>query len=530
MSGGIQGPFSNVLLSAIVAFIPLLWLLISLGWFKMKAYIAALISLALAILLSITTWGMPVKFASQSVLEGVATGLWPIVWVIIAAIYTYNVTVETGCMNIINETLAKISPDRRIQALILAFSFGGFLEAAAGFGTAVAIPASLLAGIGFDPLFAAVICLIANTVPVAFGGIGIPIITLSQVTGIEESLLTTYTAYQLIPFIIILPIVLVIIMTKSFKYLKEVLGACIVSGISFALFQTAVAVFVGPEVAAIVGSLASLLSIIIYVKIKPVKKIWLFPDEKASGEIASTNAVNEHDKRISGKKQLIAWTPYIVLFVLIMAVNLIPDLKFLGDVATKVQIYFGPNGKPSSFQWITTPGTIMFISAIIGGFVQGSSIKGLLKIFGKTIKQLLPTIVVVSSIVAMAKVMGYSGMISVIAVALADTTGKVYPFISPLIGALGTFITGSDTSSNILFGALQKQTALQIHANAAWIAAANTVGASAGKMISPQSIAVAASATGLVGKEGRILNSTLIYCIGYAILLGIVVFTFGYIV
>lgn len=523
----VQDPLSNVFLSAVVAFIPLLWLLVSLGWLKIKAYIAALISLALAFILGATVWSMPLGFAFQSVLEGVATGLWPIVWVIIAAIYTYNVTAETGSMNIINETLAKISPDRRIQALILAFSFGGFLEAAAGFGTAVAIPASLLAGIGFDPLFAAVICLIANTVPVAFGGIGIPVITLAQVAGISQKTLTAYTAYQLVPFIIILPFVLIIVMTKSLKYLKDVIGACFVSGISFSVFQTLVAVFIGPEVAAIVGSLASLLAIVIYVKIKPIKNIWIFPGERINDEVASTRLMAENEVKISGKKQLIAWTPYIVLLILIMSVNLLPQLKFLGNISSKVQLYFGPKGKPLVFQWVNTPGSIMFISAIVGGLVQRSSIKSLAVVFMKTIKQLVPTIVVVSSIVAMAKVMGYSGMVSVIAVALANAAGKVYPFISPFIGALGTFITGSDTSSNILFGALQKQTALQIHANAAWITAANTVGATAGKMISPQSIAVAASATGLAGKEGKILKSTLPYCIGYAILLGVLIYTLG---
>ncbi|MCG1013142.1 L-lactate permease [Tepidanaerobacter sp. GT38] len=528
----IQGPFPNhLLLSALIAFVPLLWLLIGLGILKIKAYTASLISLTLAIMLSITAWGMPAYFVFQSVAEGVITGLWPIVWVIIAAIYTYNVTVETGSMNVIKTTLAQISPDRRIQALILAFSFGGFLEAAAGFGTAVAIPASILAGIGFEPIFAAVICLIANTVPVAFGGIGIPIITLSQVTGISESLVTKYAAYQLVPFIIILPIVLVVIMTKSFEYLKDVLGICLVSGISFALLQTLVAVNLGPEVAAIAGSLASLLSIVVYVKVRPVKQFWFFPHEKGYSEIASTpETENKEDNEINRRKQFIAWTPYIVLFILIMAVNLIPSLGFLGKISTKVQIYTGPGGKPFSLQWVTTPGTIMFISAVVGGLIQGDGAKELIVTFLKTIKQLVPTIIVVTSIVAMAKVMGYSGMISVIAVALAHLTGKAYPFISPLIGALGTFITGSDTSSNILFGPLQRQTALEINVNPAWIAAANAVGATAGKMISPQSIAVAASATGLVGKEGLILNSTLMYCALYAILIGIVVFAFGYII
>lgn len=523
----VQNSFSNVFLSAVVAFIPLLWLLGSLGWLKIKAYRAALISAVLAFLLAVTVWSMPLEFAFQAALEGAATGLWPIMWVIIAAIYTYNVTAETGSMNIISKTLAKISPDRRIQALILAFSFGGFLEAAAGFGTAVAIPASLLAGIGFDPLFAAVICLIANTVPVAFGAIGIPIITLAQVTGISQKILTAYTAYQLVPFIIILPFVLVIVLTKSLKYLKEVIGVCFISGISFAVFQTLVAVFIGPEIAAIVGSLASLLAIVVYVKIKPIKNIWIFPGEKVNNEVASTKLTDENEVKISGKKQLIAWTPYIVLLILIMSVNFVPQFKFLGNISSKVQLYFGPGGKPLVFQWINTPGSIMFISAIIGGLVQGSSIKSLAVVFIKTIKQLLPTIVFVSSIVAMAKIMGYSGMVSVIAITLANAAGKVYPFISPLIGALGAFITGSDTSSNILFGALQKQTALQIHANAAWIAAANAVGASAGKMISPQSIAVAATATGLAGKEGKILKSTLPYCLGYVILLGVLIFTVG---
>jgi len=477
----------------------------------------------LAFVISSTVWEMPLNFAFQAILEGILTGLWPIAWVIIAAIYTYNVTVETGNMRVINDTLAKISPDRRVQALLIAFSFGGFLEAAAGFGTAVAIPASLLAGIGFDPLFASVICLIANTVPVAFGGIGIPVITLAQVTGLSEEILSAYTAYQLVPFIVVLPFVLVVVMTKSLKGLKDVFDICLVSGISFAAFQTLGAVYIGPEMAAIIGSLSSLLAVAIYARLKPIKDIWVFPGEKAKYEIASTKSMVQKEENMSAKKQFVAWTPYIVLLVLIMSVNLLPQFKFLGDIFTKVQVYFGPEAKPLVFQWINTPGTIMFISAIVGGLVQKSSIKNLAVVLMKTVKQLAPTIAVVSSIVAMAKIMDYSGMVSVLAIALANAAGKVYPFISPLIGALGTFITGSDTSSNILFGALQKQTALQINANPAWIASANTVGATAGKMISPQSIAVAASATGLLGKEGEILKSTIPYCLIYALLLGVLV-------
>ncbi len=516
---------SNMFLSTILALIPIFCVLICLGFLKMKAYKATLLSLALAFILGVTVWKMPIAYGVQAVIEGILTAFWPIIWVIIASIFTYNITVKTGGMNIINKTLSNISPDRRIQILILAFAFGGFLEAAAGFGTAVAIPASLLAGIGFDPIFAAVICLIANTVPVAFGGIGIPVITLAQVTNLPLNELSAFVSYQLIIFIIILPFVLILVLTKSFKALKDVLGVCLVSGVSFTVLQTLVAVYLGPELAAIAGSLGSLLCIIVYVKMRPIKNAWLFPQERDSQkETASTKSNAES---ISVKQQLVAWSPYIALFVLIMSVNLIPQLNLLQSIASKVQFYFGPDGKPVSFQWITTPGTLMLLSAIIGGLVQGKKgkkLRDLIQTFGATIKQLVPTIIVVSSIVAMAKLMGYSGMTSIIAVSLASIAGKAYPFISPLIGALGTFVTGSDTSANILFGSLQKQTALEIGANPIWIAAANTVGASAGKMISPQSIAIAASATGLVGKEGKILNSTVPYCLGYTILLGIEIF------
>ncbi|MBS4534781.1 L-lactate permease [Clostridium sp. D2Q-14] len=516
---------SNMFFSTILALVPILCVLVCLGFLKMKAYRATLLALFLSFILSITVWKMPITYASQAVVEGILTAFWPIIWVIIASIFTYNITVKTGGMNIINQTLSNISPDRRIQVLILAFSFGGFLEAAAGFGTAVVIPASLLAGIGFNPIFAAVICLIANTVPVAFGGIGIPVITLAQVTNLPLNELSAFVACQLIIFIVALPFVLVLVLIKSFKSLKEVFGVCLVSGISFALLQTLVAVFLGPELSAIVGSLSSLLCTIAYVKIRPVKNVWLFSEERDSQSEMATS--KDSIVSISPKQQLVAWTPYIVLFVFIMSVNLIPQLKSLHNIASKVQLYFGPDGNSVSFQWITTPGTLMFLSAVIGGLIQGKKgkkVRDLIETFGVTIKQLVPTIVVVSSIVAMAKLMGYSGMTSIIAVSLASIAGKAYPFISPLIGALGTFVTGSDTSANILFGALQKQTAIEISANPTWLAAANTVGASAGKMISPQSIAIAASATGLVGDEGKILNSTVPYCLGYTILLGIEIF------
>lgn len=516
-------PMAGLFASSLFAFLPLAVLLIGLGWFKLPSYKVCFASLVISVIISIILWKTPGIYVLQAVGEGFAMGAWPILWVIIAAIYTYNITVSTGAMNTIKSTLASISPDRRIQALILAFSFGGFLEAAAGFGTAVAIPASLLAGIGFDPFFAAIICLVANTIPVAFGGIGIPVITLAQVTGLPLSSLTASIAYQLVIFIVVLPFILVLLLTKSLKGLKGVFGASLVCGSLFALFQTLFAVYIGPEVAALVGALISLAGTIIYVKKFPIKDVWLFKGEDKSKQ-ASASLTDD------GKMSLLtAWMPYIVLFFIIMGLNLIPSLKFLGKspFAFSFQFFYGPGGKPVSFQWITTPGTIMIVSAILGGIVQGAKFKQLFSVFVSTVRQLLPTIGTVLFIVAMAKIMSYSGMISTIAIALASVTGKAYPFISPMIGALGTFVTGSDTSANILFGSLQKQVALKIGSDPVWLAAANATGATAGKMISPQSIAVAASATGMVGKEGKILNKTLPFCIIYSLLLGLEILLFS---
>jgi lactate permease len=511
----IAHPF-GIGLSALVAFLPLLWLLVSLGVWKMAAHKSCFIALILSLFLAIIGWQMPVELAARGALDGAVLALWPIVWVIFAAIFTYNITLQTGAMSKIQGLMASFSNDRRVQALLIAWGFGAFLEAAAGFGTAVAIPASILIGLGFNPFLASILCLIANTVPVAFGSVGIPVITLAKVANLDVMNLTLAVVLQLTPFIIIIPLFLIRLMTKSFAAMKGIIGMSLAAGFAFAIPQFVIAIYMGPELTAIVGSVASMLTIVLYNKISPPKEAWRFPEDAND---KSTQAVF----KTSLQEQFVAWSPYVFLFVFILGTNaaVFPALsKILAQVKSTVFIYNGPGGNPLDIAWILTPGTLILLGALLGGLLQKASGSDILAVLKRTCIQLQKTTITVVSIVALARIMGYAGMVGDIAVALAQLTGGLYPFIAPVIGALGTFVTGSDTNSNVLFGGLQKQTALQIGADPTWIAASNSAGATAGKMISPQSIAIAATATGQTGKEGDLLQAMIAPCLVYTILLG----------
>ncbi|TDT51952.1 L-lactate permease [Fonticella tunisiensis] len=501
----------NDTLLAIIALVPVVYLIVSLGVFKVPAHKACTITLGITVILAVGVWKMGVIPALLAAVEGILLGLWPIMIVIIAALFTYNLALHTKSMDTIKNMLSNITTDRRIQVLILAWGFGGFLEAVAGYGTAVAIPASILAALGFEPVFAAVICLIANTVPTAFGAVGIPVTTLAKVANLDVNTLSFYTGLQLTIFIILIPLVLVIMTTRSIKGLKGVTAITLMSGISFAVPQLFAAKFLGPELPALIGSILSL-----GVTIFMVKKFH-------RNEMAAAMVL---DNKITLKEGTLAWLPYILIFVLIIITSpLFPAIsEQVGHVKTSIMVYNGQGAKPTEFKWISTPGTLIIIAATIGGLIQGAKFSEIVKVFILTVKQLSKSIVTVLSIVALAKVMGYSGMISSIAVILVKITGRAFPLISPVIGALGTFITGSDTSANVLFGPLQTSVANSINVSPYWLAAANTAGATAGKMISPQSIAIATSATGLIGQEGRIFNKTVRFCMAYVIVLGILIY------
>jgi lactate permease len=494
-----------------IALIPVLWLIVSLGVLKIPGQKACPIALVITMLLSILVWKMPVIDSMTAALEGAAMAIWPIFLVIVAAVFTYNLVTHTGGMEIIKKMMTNVSTDQRILVLILAWGFGGFLEAIAGFGTAVAIPASILAALGFNPVFAAIICLIANTTPTAFGAIGLPVSTLAQVTGLNVNTLSFTVAIQLFVMIIVVPFILVIMTGKGFKGLKGVFFITLMAGVSFALPQIFIAKYLGAELPAIVGSVVCMAVIIIMAK--------LFYKESAA----------KNTDKIGLKTAVMAWLPFILVFVIIiLCSSLFPTINgLLAEVKTTVQIYTGPHGKPFTFLWLATPGTLIIFATYIAGLIQGVKFSEISKILGRTIKQMIKSAITIASIVALAKVMGYSGMIGVIAEILVVITGGFYPLIAPLIGALGTFVTGSDTSANVLFGGLQVEAANAVGVSPYWLAAANTAGATAGKMISPQSIAVATAATGIVGSEGKILSVTIKICALYVVVIGLVVYFGG---
>ena len=498
-----------------LATLPILWLLLSLGALQLAAWKSAVIGLILAAGLALSGFSMPAVSLMQASLEGVLLALFPILWVVISALFMYRVSVVSGGMNVIRHMLTGLSPDRRLQTLILAFAFGGFLEAVAGFGTAVAIPASIMIAMGFEPLLAATVCLMANTIPVAFGVLGVPVVTLAQITGLPENPLSLYASVQLIPLVLILPVILVAMVTRNLKAAREVAAPAIFSGAVFGILQSLTAWFIGPEMPAVIGSLGALLALVVTAKHFAPKTAWRFPHE---------NVEIPEIRREPLVVLLKAWSPFLLILLFILATRAFSFLDFLNHAPFVIskQIYFGPGGKALSFPLATSGGTILFISAILGGLILRMSFHALVGAFTDTMKMAGKTIVTIISIVAMSKIMAYSGMVAVIA-AMFSATGLFFPFLAPSIGALGTFLTGSDTTSNVLFGSLQKTTAQNLDLNVDWIVAANASGATAGKMISPQSIAIATSSTGLNGKEGELLRRTLPWCLAYVVFLGIII-------
>ena len=494
-----------------IAMIPVLWLIVSLGVLKMPAHKTCSFTVILTLAIAIICWRMKFIDGITATVEGMAIALWPILLVIVAALFTYNLAVETKTMDVIKKMLSSITTDKRIQVLILAWGFGGFLEAVAGYGTAVAIPASILASLGFNPLFAAVICLLANTVPTAFGALGIPVTTLATVTGLEVVHLSYVTSIQLAGFIVLIPFLLVILTEKSIKALKGVIAITLVSGITFAVPQVFIAKYLGADLPALVASICSMACTILMAKAMNKEK------------------VETKEDKIGLKEGVLAWLPYILLCGLILIASpLVPSINsLLAKASSNIHIYTGDATSTTAFSWINTPGMMILIATFIAGLIQKLKFTYMLDVLKRTIIQLKTSFITIMSIVAISKIMSHSGMTSSISFGLCAITGSFYPLIAPLLGAIGTFVTGSDTSANILFGALQTEAAKSLSIDPYWIAAANTAGATAGKMISPQSIAIATSATGLIGSEGKILSTTVKYCLGYVIILGLIVYFGG---
>lgn len=502
-------PLHSLPFSSLVAVIPIVFIFWALIIKKMKGYQASIAATIIAMLVAVFVYRMPVTLAILSSANGAMYGLFPICWIIIPAMFLFNLTLRSGQFLIIKNFMASITPDRRIQALLIAFSFGSFLEGTAGFGAPVAITAAMLVGLGFDPLYAAGICLIANTAPVAFGSIGIPITVASQVSSIPEMAISQMVGRTLPVLSLLLPFYLVILMC-GLKKTKEVLPAIVVSGLSFALLQWVISNFVGPALPDVGAGVGSILCLSVFLKFWKPKKIWRFPNEP--------DPTIDINVAYTTGEIVRAFSPFIMLTIIIIAWGLQPVKQILNE-AGLVQFeipglhnaILDQNNKliPHIFKlnYLSASGTAILIAGIVSIPMVGLRFKESVSIFVSTLKQLKFPIITIASVLAFAYILNDSGITITIAETLA-ATGVLFPFFAPLLGWLGVFITGSDTSSNALFGKLQAATATSIGVDPVVTVAANISGGVVGKMISPQSIAVAAAAGNLIGRESELFRFT----------------------
>ncbi|HMT79247.1 MAG: lactate permease LctP family transporter [Betaproteobacteria bacterium] len=521
-------PLGNIALSALVAAIPIFFLFWALAIKRMKGQFAAMGGTGLAILIAVLVYKMPVDLAALSTLYGGAFGLFPVCWIVITALFIYNMSVKTGQFEVIKNSLASISDDRRLQALLIAFSFGAFIEGAAGFGTPVAITAAMLAGLGFNPLYAACICLLANTAPVAWGAIGIPIVVGGQVAGIPDFALSQMVGRTLPLISVFIPLYLVIVMA-GWKKGWEVWPACFVSGGSFAVAQffAANSPLTAPLLPDIVASLASIICTVGFLQFWHPKESWHFADEPKS--------LGKQELKFTGGQIFRAWAPFIILSLFVCAWGIKPVNQALNQMTKLVFDYAMPIsgldkmvidqiGKPKAavynFNFLSAAGTAILFAWFFSIMVMGASLKTAIGVAGDTLKTLKWPIVTISTILGFAYIMNFSGMAITLGYAFAET-GFAFPFFAALLGWLGVFMTGSDTSTNALFGKLQAVTAEKLGIDPVITMSANTSGGVCGKMISPQSIAVATGATGLVGRESEIFRFTFKHSIFLAIIAGI---------
>lgn len=502
----------------LLALSPILWLVVALSILHMPGHKACLLALLISVVVGMGLYDMTALHAFQAFLEGVALACWPILLVIIAAIFTYNLSLHTKGMDVIKKMLTSVSNDRRVLILLIGWGFGGFLEGMAGFGTAIAIPAGMLAGIGINPIMAASVCLIANSVPTAYGSIGIPLVTLGSVTNNDPTTLATYTCLQLAPLTLLCPTLMTIVAGGGkLKALKGMAVMCIAAALGFLIPELAVAYFMGPELAVVAGAIGAMAAIVGCAKAFPVN----------NPEYAMPPHEDEEPVTVAGGFK--AWLPFILIFVFLLATSkLVPALHDpLNLIKTSVLIYDGEGGAPYTFTWIATPGILILLAAFIGGGVQGAGLSEMLRVLKNTVVNLRFTIVTIIAVIATAKVMGYAGMTHEIAETAVAATGTAYPCIAAFIGSIGTFITGSATSSCVLFGKLQTDSAMAIGATPAaqaWIAAANATGACAGKMVSPQSIAIAVASIGVTGVDGKLLKFAVKYYVPFVIVMGLIVY------
>lgn len=518
--------------SALTAALPVFTLLFLLGVLRKPSWFASLCGLAAAIVVALAAYRMPLDILSAAISYGAAFGLFPIGWVVFWAVALYRLSVETGQFEIIKDSIGNLTQDRRLQALLIAFAFGAFIEGAAGFGTPVAVAAAMLAGLGFSPFYAAGICLLANTAPVAFGSIGIPLLTLSGITGLPLNDLSANVGRICAPISLFIPAYLILVM-GGLRALRSVLPAAAVCGIAFASIQFYVSNFMGPQLTDLLASLSAILCLLVLIK------VWKPSDAEYATAPRSHHIVGQHNVRST----LLAWSPYFLLvcFVVVWGFEAVKatlngaTLTFSWPMLHNRILLSAPVApKPSpyaarySLALLSASGTACMFAFFASGIVLRVAPVRLLKLIGTTANALKLSLLTMASVLGLAFLMNYSGATATLGLAFA-ASGPLFPFFSAMLGWLGVFLTGSDTSANALFGNLQVVTARTLHLNPILMAAANSSGGVMGKMISLQSIAVAAAATGMPSSdESRLFRFTLRHSIILASAIGLIVVFYSY--
>jgi lactate permease len=541
----VYNPFGNTTLSTIAAAIPVVTLLVLIASGKVKAHIAAIVALIAANIIAIFVFTMPAGMSIRASLLGVVAGFFPIGWIVLNVIFLYRVTVASGKFELLQRAIGGVTEDRRLQLLLIAFSFGAFFEGASGFGTPVAVTGAVLIGLGFSPLAASGLSLIANTAPVAYGALGTPIQGLASVTGLDPYILGAMVGRQLPFFSLIVPF-WVVWAFAGWKAMKDVWPAILVTGVTFAVPQFVISNYINPWIVDIGASLISMGCLILFLKVWQPKVLWLSPALRGKDESTATmKPAKPLDKTPLTQAQLWgALLPWIIVCIVMLVwgngafknwANSIfvwnypvPDLHNMINKVPPVAAKPTPEGAVFAFTYLSFTGTGMLIAAIISGFLMGFSPAKLIAEYGRTLKVCSVSLITISAMLAIGTLTRLSGVDATLGLAFA-ASGVLYPFFGTLLGWLGVALTGSDTASNILFGNLQKITSEQLGLSSVLMGAANSSGGVMGKMIDAQSIVVASTATNWYGHEGTILRFVFKHSIALACLVGVLVMLQAYV-
>jgi lactate permease len=538
----VYNPFNNSVLSTIAAALPVVTLLVLIASNKVKAHFAAIIALIVANFVAIVIFTMPADMSLRATVLGIVTGFFPIGWIVLNVIFLYRLTVEKGVFETLQNTIGGVTTDRRLQLLLIAFSFGAFFEGASGFGTPVAVTGAILIGLGFSPLAASGLSLIANTAPVAYGALGTPIAGLASVTGIDPFLLGAMVGRQLPFFSLIVPFWLIWAFA-GWKGMKDIWPAILVTGVSFAIPQFLISNFINPWIVDIGASLISMACLVLFLQVWKPKVIWTSPALRTADPSAGKPAPKSTRKPTTAQVWM-SLLPWIIVCATLLLwgtdwfkghVNPwatwnypVPELHNMINKVAPIVATPTKEGAVFSFTWLAYTGSGMLIAAIISGFLMGFTPAGLVRAYGQTIKVCAYSLITISAMLGIGTLTRLSGIDATLGLAFA-ATGVLYPFFGTLLGWLGVALTGSDTASNILFGNLQKITSTQLGISPILMAAANSSGGVMGKMIDAQSIVVASTATNWFGHEGTILRFVFKHSIALACLVGILVMLQAYV-